>query len=82
MKNYFDGLKNQISTFCIGADGFWIFLLLNCLKKYFLSSCLLLWKHLLILDILLETAEESPPTPPFNSAFEKADNQSSARYEK
>jgi len=22
MKSYFDGLKNQISTFCIGADGF------------------------------------------------------------
>jgi hypothetical protein len=42
MNNFFGALKNQISTFCIGADGCKIFLHLQCLEKYFLSSCLLL----------------------------------------
>ncbi len=33
--------------------------------KILLSSCLLLWKYLLIMDILLEAASESPsPQPP------------------
>jgi hypothetical protein len=34
---------------------------LQYLEKYFLTSCLLLWKHLLIMDILLEVTSESPP---------------------
>ncbi len=42
MNNLFEGLKNQISTFCIGFDGFCIFVHLQCLKKYILSSCFLL----------------------------------------
>jgi hypothetical protein len=31
--NFVEGLKNQISTFCICADGFKIFLRLNCQVK-------------------------------------------------
>jgi hypothetical protein len=64
----------------------YIFLHLNFKENYFLSSCLLLGKHLLILEILQEVASEFP-TPGgtskkignFNSAFEKADSQSSVR---
>jgi hypothetical protein len=43
INNFFEGLKNQISTFCC------------CLEKYFLRSCLLLGKHLLI--------QNHPPPP-------------------
>ncbi len=44
------------------ADGFKIFLHLNCSEKYFyfLSSCLLQWKHWLILEILSEAASKLP----------------------
>ncbi len=35
MTNFYEVLKNQITTFCIGADGFEVFLHLQCLKKYF-----------------------------------------------
>ncbi len=42
MDYFFEVLKNQISAFSISADGFYIFLHLQCLEKYFLSSCLLL----------------------------------------
>jgi hypothetical protein len=62
---------------------------------YFYSFYLLLWKFLLILNILQKAASEFPPHPTpqqdwrqlkgigsLNSAFEVADNQSSASYEK
>jgi hypothetical protein len=42
MNNFCEDLKDQIGTFCKGADGFLNFLHLQCLEKYFLSSCLLL----------------------------------------
>ncbi len=42
VNNFLEGLKNQISTFCIGADGLLTCLQLNCLRKILLSSCLLL----------------------------------------
>ncbi len=32
MNNYFEGLKNQISTFCLGADSFYIFFCLGIEK--------------------------------------------------
>ncbi len=63
----------------------------------YLSLCLLLWKHIQILDIFPEAASESHPPPPppsyktggnakgivsLNSAFENAISQSSTFYEK
>jgi hypothetical protein len=33
MKNWFEGLKNQISTFCIGADDFKNFCIFNVMKS-------------------------------------------------
>ncbi len=67
-----------------------VFNLFACL--YFLSFYLLLWKHLLIMDILPEAASELFPTPQWdwrqlkgivslNSALENADSQSSTCYE-
>jgi hypothetical protein len=41
MNNFFEGLKNQSVLLC-RRRGFLHFLHLNCLEKYFLSSCLLL----------------------------------------
>jgi hypothetical protein len=35
MNNFSDGLTNQISTFCIGADGFQIFCIFNVSKSTF-----------------------------------------------
>ncbi len=45
---FFEGLKNQISTFCICADSFYFF----CCQNKRWSFGLLLWKHLLIVKIL------------------------------
>jgi hypothetical protein len=48
----------MMMTFCICADEFYIFCILIVKAKYFLISCLLLWKHLLIIEILQEAASE------------------------
>ncbi len=47
----FEVLYNQITTFCTCANGFEIFNLSSTREKLIWSSCLLLWKHLLILKI-------------------------------
>ncbi len=68
MNNFFEGLKNQNSTFCICADSFKK-ILLPCyreIKRW--SFALLLWKHLLLVKIipvtlfkLLVGAYRNPP---------------------
>jgi hypothetical protein len=54
MNNFSEVFKNQISIFCISADGFQIFLHLYCLEKCFLRS-------LLILEFFTEAAEFPHP---------------------
>ncbi len=50
MNKFFEGLKNQIRSFCLSAHGFKIFLLASI-------------KTLTNLDILQEAATETPPPP-------------------
>ncbi len=88
MNNLIEGLQKINQYFLYRRRWFSNFLHVQCLEKYLLS-CLLLWKQLLILDILLEAASESPPPPKrdwpggnskgimnLNSAFENAESQS------
>ncbi len=40
MNNFMEGLKNQISTFCISADGLWIFFAALLWRKWKIKSWL------------------------------------------
>jgi hypothetical protein len=85
MNNFFEGLKNQISTFCICTDGFLILFASSLLRKILLKFLLVSMKTLTNSGDftgsrirISNTGSSSKRIGNLNSAFENADSQSSA----
>jgi hypothetical protein len=60
MNNFFEGLKNQILTFCIWGDSFIFIFCILIVEKITFKVPACFYEHLLILEILPEAASEFP----------------------
>ncbi len=64
MNNFFEGLKNQINIFCIGADGFEIFLPPPMSRKVLFKFLLACIKTLNNSRYFTGSRITNPPPPP------------------